>query len=505
MKTMPFIEKLQHWAKAAGSRPAVIVGAQHLDYAGLLAAANLPETIAKSWVSDGASMGEAGSRRSPVAVIDAPPSVDLAAQFCAALLQHKTAMVVDASWPQELRTQLSGAAQSWAATQDLTDPPFLLGLSSGTSGLPKAFTRSATSWRESFESSTDYFALTAETVTLAPGPMAASMNLYALGESIFAGGTFVALPDFSPDAALAAMASCSVNRLVLVPTVLELLARRGMATGQLAPGISSVVCAGSALSAATAALVLLWAPNAVIHQYYGAAELGFVAAATLEPGSVFEESDGVGLAFPGVLLSIRDGDGREVDTGVLGNVCVKSPYVCSGYAWGDDGLAFSANGIDGWYTVRDQGSLDQQGKLHLAGRASDMILCSGANVYPHAVEQALRRNSGNSSNARTGSNTGTEQDVIVAGLPDPVRGHRVIAAFHSATHNVAQNSGSHFSGRSTEALTLMRAAAADLPASHRPSQYYELSELPLTGSGKISRALLTQWIVEADPRAQRRS
>lgn len=478
MKAMPFIEKLHYWANTAGSRPAVIVGAQRLDYASLLMSAGI----------------KSGS--GPIAVIDASPSVDLASQFGAALRQHITAMVLDASWPQELREQLRATARNWGRTLDPIDPPFLLGLSSGTSGLPKAFTRSAASWHESFIRSTDYFGLTAESVTLAPGPMAASMNLYALGESIFAGGTFVALPDFSPDAGLTEVAANQVNRLVLVPTVLELLARRAVDTGQVAPGITSIVCAGSALSGATAALAQLWAPNAMIHQYYGAAELGFVAATTLAPGAVLEESDGVGPAFPGVQLSIRDGQGAEVQTGEVGSVCVKSPYVCSGYAWGDDGLAFSILGTDGWYTVHDQGSLDQHGNLHLAGRASDMILTSGANVYPHAVELALRRN------VRSGSNGGdTGMDVIVAGLPDPVRGHRVIAAYRPVAHN----SGTERVGTSPDTLALLRAGAADLPASHRPSQYYELSGLPLTGSGKISRALLTQWIVEGDPRVQRRS
>ncbi|ALO66950.1 hypothetical protein AS189_11155 [Arthrobacter alpinus] len=222
---MPFIDKLQHWAKTTGSRPAVIVGAQHFDYASLLAAAETAATLSGSGCESGTGA---------IAVIDEPAGVNLAVQFCAAIRQHKTAMVVDASWPQELRKQLTATAQKWARTHDQIIPPFLLGLSSGTSGLPKAFTRSAESWHESFIRSTEHFGLTPATVTLAPGPMAASMNLYALGETIFAGGTFIALPDFGPDTALAAVSAHHVNRLVLVPTVLELLARRGVATGQLA-------------------------------------------------------------------------------------------------------------------------------------------------------------------------------------------------------------------------------------------------------------------------------
>lgn len=485
---MPFIDQLKQWAAARGKHPAVIIGARRLGYADLLAAASAP----------------LNTTTSRVAIIDEPISAELAMQFCAALHQHKTVMVLDAGWPAELRSALTRAAHDWDGGAT-ADSPFLLGLSSGTSGTPKAFTRSTASWRESFIRSSEYFQLTPTTVTLAPGPLAASMNLYALGESIHAGGTFVALAHSSPDAALAAMTQNHVNRLVLVPTVLELLVRRGLEQGHTATGLTHIVCAGSALSSSTAARARQWAPHATIQQYYGAAELGFVAASTVHPdltrgpgttsagASDPAVSDGVGSAFPGVQLSIRDTHGRETATGEIGNICVKSPYIASGYAWGDDGLAFSRMGSTDWYTVHDQGHIDPQGILHVAGRASDMILCSGTNVYPHAVEQALDRGAPD------------ELTIVVTAIPDPVRGQRVVAAFHreemfdsSGSETVAGSLGS------TADTSALRRSAVALPASHRPSHYYELAELPLSGSAKISRALLSQWIMEGDPRVQRR-
>ena len=487
MTSMPFIDQLKQWAAARGKHPAVIVGARRVDYADLLAAAAAPAVTAPN----------------DVAVIDEPTSAALAEQFCAALLRRQTAMVLDAGWPAELRSALARSAKDWDARTanagsagTAAERPFLLGLSSGTSGLPKAFIRSTGSWRESFIRSSEYFQLTPRTVTLAPGPLAASMNLYTLGESIHSGGTFVALPHFSPDAALDAIAQQHVNRLVLVPTILELLARRAQESGRTAPGLTHIVCAGSALGRSTAALARQWAPHATIQQYYGAAELGFVAASTLGPDTAHDLSGGVGPAFPGVQLSIRDGRGREVSSGTLGSICVQSPYLCGGYAWGDDGLAYSRLGSDGWHTVHDQGSIDARGVLHVAGRASDMILSSGANVYPHAVEQALQRGAGGGS------------AIIVTGIPDPVRGQRVVAAVHGAgTRGIGAfaPAGAGTGGAAAvPGLAVLRSSAAALPVSHRPSHYYELQELPLTGSGKISRALLSQWITEGDPRVQRR-
>ena len=487
MKTMPFIDKLKYWAAHDGRRTAVIVGEKSLDYAGLLQAAE----------ERAAACPAAG-----VAVIEQPTSVELIIDFCAARLGGRTAMVLDAAWPAVLRAQLSAAAEQWPSSAGagvgyagagvLLKEPFLLGLSSGTSGLPKAFVRCTDSWHESFVSSSQYFELKAQDVTFAPGPLAASMNLYALGESIHAGSTFVALPYFSADAALETLATHAVNRLVVVPTVLEMLAARSKARGENGASLESVVCAGSALSDRTLMLATAWAPHARIQHYYGAAELGFVAASSASSSAGHPSSEAVsravavGTAFPGVEISIRNDQGQQVTTGQQGNICVRSPYLCSGYAWGDDGLAFGSLASDTsgetrqpWFSVRDQGRLDGDGVLHVVGRASEMIINAGANVYPHAVEEALS------------ASCGAAATVMVAGIADPLRGERVVAGIFEPR------------GRAHVDLPALRLAAARLPAPQRPSGYYLLQALPLTRSGKPSRELLNQWITEGDSRAQR--
>lgn len=462
---MPFTDKLKHWAAHTPGHTAVVVGQDSLSYAGLLAAAC-----------------QRPSEVHGVSVIKDASGTSLAVQLCAAALAERTAVVLDAGWPEALQRRLSSLAQSWDGPGNPGPPPFLLGLSSGTSGTPKGFLRSADSWRESFIQSCRYFSVTPSTVTLAPGPLAASMNLYALGESIHAGGTFVVLEQFSPDAALAAIRDHGVNRLVLVPAVLEILARHALAKGADGGVLAQIVCAGSALPPHTVALARQWAPHAVIQQYYGAAELGFVAASTLAPEHHETAPGGVGNVFPGVELSILDDEGHEMPAGAYGNISVKSPYLCDGYAWGDDSLAFTALGPGGWHTVRDQGSIDELGVLHVAGRASDMILTAGNNVYPHAVEEALHHGA-------------ASVDLVVAGIPDPLRGQKVVAAFHR------RRSGQALAN--AEILRQLRQVSATLPAAQRPAQYFEIAELPLTGSGKTSRALLAQWITEGDLRVTR--
>ncbi len=498
---MPFIDQLQHWARTSGQHTAVVVGKQRLTFAQLLDSATSATAPAQT-----------------VDVIDEPTGTALAVRFCAAVNSGTPAMVLDAQWPPGLRRQLGDAAQEWSTRspdKPAGDPAFLLGLSSGTSGLPKAFTRSSSSWRESFARSVEYFGLTGQSVTLAPGPLAASMNLYALAESIYAGSTFVALPHFSTAAALTAMREHNVTRLVVVPTVLALLAGAGLRTEQPGRQLTSIVCAGSALSAGAVALAREWAPNAAIQQYYGAAELGFVAASRIPPGGAAASADsGVGSAFPGAQISIRNSQGLPVANGIAGAIYVRSPYVCGGYAWGDDGLAFSSLAANApwrtegpdpsdpdageWFTVHDQGQLDGAGRLHVLGRASDLVIVAGANVYPHAVEAALTAAVGTTS-------AGRHTTIVVTGHGDALRGQRLVAGLH-----VGEGTGSRIAAGlvagtmdAGEVLAVCRLAAAKLPAHHRPSQYYVLDALPMTGSGKISRAIFTQWLSEGDPRARR--
>ncbi len=492
MMAMPFIPQLQYWAATRPHAIAVSDGQQALSYAQLLHAAQVAG--ARLPIRDRHTRGNP-----LVVVIEESSVIELAVQWCAVLLTGNTAMVLDAAWPAPMRKELRDVVRRWEAgyletgcsevgrsgIEDPADAPFLVGLSSGTSGTPKGFLRRKASWRESFARSSQYFALGPGHVILAPGPLAASMNLYALGEALFAGASFISLPVFSPVAALQVVAQHEVTHLVVVPALLDLMAVEGARTDVRAPSLQRIVCAGAALGDATLERSQRWAPQARLQQYYGAAELGFVAASTVPASTVAAGSlpEGVGEPFPAVTLAIQDDQGRELAPGEMGNICVQSPFVCDGYAWGDDGLAFGALGHcipdgqqDFWYTVHDQGWIDAAGRLHVMGRAADMIVTSGANVYPHQIESVL--------------SAAASTEVLVTGIDDVVRGQRVTAALY-APHGERYD------------LAACRKAAAQLPPSHRPTRWYMATSLPVTGSGKTSRQLLRQWIEQGDPRVQR--
>ena len=264
-----------------------------------------------------------------VTVLSEENSLHFAAAFAAGVAGERQCAVLDPAWPQQLQDGIrdrirglpgsvaaSGAATEPADGPELADGPpdttFLIGLTSGTTSVPKAFTRSRRSWQLSFDASVEFFGLAADDKTLAPGPLAASLNLYALAECLYAGSEFHTLARFDVGDAHAAVSHDGITRLVLVPTMLRLLSERGLSGGVDASGIRSIICAGSKLDARTLEAARRWAPNATIFEYYGASELSFVSGAGLRPGQPPEQrGTGIGKPFPGVEIRILDDDGRR--------------------------------------------------------------------------------------------------------------------------------------------------------------------------------------------------
>jgi len=497
MIPMPILTSVQRWADSHPDRPAVVVDGAGLSYA------ELSDRVQVRLAGTGQNTRDEAS----LTVISPANGLDAVVHLLAAVSGSGCVAILDPQWPDSRRAEIDALLNGWAPAGGLTDAAgsaahptktpagapsaapavqpaargladgpagstFLVGFTSGTTALPKAFTRSRASWQRSLERSPEVLHLTSSDRTLAPGPLSASLNLYALFESLHAGGSFHTLGRFDLAAALASLQNDRITRLVAVPSVLRMLAGRVSAAGGVNRELRCIVSGGAALDAATTRLLQRWAPAATIVSYYGAAELGFVAAASVAPGEAgAPEENAVGQPFPGVQVRICDDDSRPVAAGQAGIIQVMSDYVCDGYLWGDDGVAFER--IAGWSTVGDRGFLDASGVLHVLGRRSDMIQTAGTNVYPQEVEALLQAVPG-------------VHAAVVTGCPDPVRGARVVAAVIADPGLAAE--------------TLLGACAAGLAGGHRPREYYRLSELPVTTAGKVSRGVLARWIAEGDSR-----
>ncbi|MFE7797852.1 class I adenylate-forming enzyme family protein [Nocardia sp. NPDC057440] len=144
---------------------------------------------------------------------------------------------------------------------------------------------------------------------------------------------------------------------------------------------------------------------------YGLTECS-TAATLAAPAELAAFPDTVGRPVVGVTIEIRDAAGNAVPEGTEGEICVRSPYVMLGY-WEDEAATAAAITPDRWLRTGDIG-VQEQGRLRLSGRRSDLILRGGENVYPTEIEQCLEEHP-------------AVRECAVVGVPDADLGQQVAA------------------------------------------------------------------------------
>jgi malonyl-CoA/methylmalonyl-CoA synthetase len=120
----------------------------------------------------------------------------------------------------------------------------------------------------------------------------------------------------------------------------------------------------------------------------------------------------VGYPLPGTSLAVRDEQGNAKPPGEIGQVHVRGPTVCAGYWRNTDATAAAFH--EGWFATGDLGAVDIDGCLTLHGRASDLIISGGFNVFPREIEAVLLEEPG-------------IREAAVVGAPDERRGEVPIA------------------------------------------------------------------------------
>jgi len=121
---------------------------------------------------------------------------------------------------------------------------------------------------------------------------------------------------------------------------------------------------------------------------YGLTEASPVVACNPLVGKPKKNS--IGVPLPATDVSLRDVDDpeREVAQGVKGELCVKGPQVMMGY-WKNPEETAKAFTSDGFLRTGDVARMDEDGALSIVDRMKDLIICSGYNVYPRKVEDAI--------------------------------------------------------------------------------------------------------------------
>lgn len=286
-----------------------------------------------------------------------------------------------------------------------------------------------------------------------------------------AGATIVLMPGFTPQHALKAIERHKATHVWLVPEMLRFLLEHRQADAGDLSGLREIMYGAAPMPPdlyARAAEEL----RCGFRQVYGMTEVGgpFV---TLAPGQHPAVLPGgpppsvpAGRVIPGMSVRILDEVGEELDTGSIGEVCVRGDGLMRGY-WDDPGATAEIT-VGGWIRTGDLGYLDPAGYIHLVDRRKDLIIRSGQNIYPAEIERVLREHD-------------AVADAAVIGIPDEDYGE-VPLAF------VVPAAGAGGDARLTR--DLFGHVAQALAPYKRPREIRYLESLPRNPAGKILKKVL---------------
>ena len=299
------------------------------------------------------------------------------------------------------------------------------------------------------------------------------MNGLGTSKFVFAAhARMVLLPQFDAKRYVEAIGRWQITWLTSVPTMLAMVMREK--TTLAATDLSSVRFVRMGSAPTTQKLIddiRGTFHNAVISNAYGTTESGPVMFGP-HPKGLTKADLCLGWPLPEVEVRIVDAQGRDADEGVL---WIRTPANMQGYLH----LPEKTREVltpEGWYISGDVFARDHQGAYAFVGRADDMFVCGGENIYPGEVEHMLEKH----------------PDIIqacVVPVPDDLKGEKPFAF-------VVLRSGATLSEDAVKAYALEHA-----PAYQHPRQVVFMPELPLAGTNKIDRKVLRDQALKLWPQA----
>ena len=281
---------------------------------------------------------------------------------------------------------------------------------SGSTGTPKcaevpAYARALTGW-----SHAQRFGVRAVDTLAAFTPLIAGTAealVYHMAPRL--GCRVVLLEHFAPSAACEVLVREQVAGATVVPTMLARLAQQPVHSSQF-PYLRFFVSHGALLAAEHARRVEERFGVRIV-QAYGASDYGGITATAIdEPPEVRWQT--VGRPLHGTELRVVDDHGHDVPPGTVGRLLVRGPHALGGYYRA--GALTRECWRTAYFDLQEYGYQRADGNLTLVGRARDLIIRGGQNIFPSDVEQVLARHP-------------DVAEVAVIGIPDDEFGERVCA------------------------------------------------------------------------------
>jgi acyl-CoA synthetase (AMP-forming)/AMP-acid ligase II len=288
------------------------------------------------------------------------------------------------------------------------------------------------------------------------------MNALGTSKFVFAAHASVALlPQFDARRYIEAIGRFRITWLTSVPTMLAMVVREKETLART--DLSSVRTVRMGSAPVTEKLIedlRRIFPGATILNAYGTTEAGPVMFGP-HPNGLPKPDLALGWPLPQVEVRLVDEHGHDSDQGVA---WIRTPANMTGYL----NLPEKTKEVltsDGWYISGDVFRRDERGAYYFVGRADDMFVCGGENIYPGEVEHLLE----------------AHPDIVqacVVPVPDEIKGAKPFAF-------VVARAGSRLSEDQVKTYALENA-----PAYQHPRQVVFMPELPLSGTNKFDRKLL---------------
>lgn len=347
----------------------------------------------------------------------------------------------------------------------------ILTTTSGTTGIPKLVEWPAAPRICTSKGRVDIWSLTKDDITMAIAPHAggAAGTLTYFAAPI-AGAKTVMLEEFSPDAALALIEKERATAVGVVPTHLIRMLEADISKYDLS-SLRFIRSAGGYLPPQVAEEAEA-AFGASITSDLGTQDMGSVSGCRVKDSKDLRRRT-VGRMLPGNKVRLAHQENREITVpdGEPGILYFRGPHAPAGY-YRDEELTSTVFDKDGWTTTEDIVKFDQ-GCLWILGRAKDMIIRGGQNIYPAEVEGLLN------DHPAVGS-------VAIVGYPDREMGER------SAAY-VIPKSGMNFDFKTM----VDHLKSKDIAMFKLPEHLEIVAEFPTVGdSGKVNKETLKKDIRE---------
>jgi len=221
---------------------------------------------------------------------------------------------------------------------------------------------------------------------------------------------------FDVDEAWALVEKWRITNMFTVPTIVKLMTEHPSVDAHDLSSLRYVIYAGAPMYREDQKHALRKLGKVLV-QYFGLGEV--TGNITVLPPALHDPEDipgakvgTCGYERTGMQVTIQDEQGHEVPLGVTGEICVCGPAVFAGYYNNPEANAKAFR--DGWFRTGDLGHMDEEGFLYITGRASDMYISGGSNIYPREIEEKILTHP-------------AVAEVAVLGVPDRTWGEAGIA------------------------------------------------------------------------------